>query len=431
MSTPRQAVAAAMVCLFLCTPACKPADEPRRLESKTNAARPGAASAQQSDADHLGTIRLVAPTRPQPSEATLRPHDESTRDAVNSEDVQAPTGIEAQEAQEAAQRRARGLRLGVSEALLTAAKRAPSADAKKAAAESSRRGLAQHRKLELPAAIQAYEAALSAWPGHVTARYNLACAQALSGNKAGALVHLALLSLMDDEVADARLSAARTDPDLEGLREDPDFRALSLYAPVEVSWSPSVPDTQAAVALVDTLRRAEIPAHEGREWRKDLPETTLYVAIERPIAQRLAEELLTHLPADTKKIDSRFLNERRPIVLVLGTTNTGQVVTAPPMPSSGAIVGTRLKGTHDGTDEELYLKATGFFSWTTRSANGTRREKTGRYNLKGSALHLDFRLTTTIPGDPPTVEVEQGRRENHTIVVDDEGVLVGSTRFTR
>ena len=123
-------------------------------------------------------------------------------------------------------------------------------------------------------------------------------------------------------------------------------------------------------------------------------------------------------------IDAR--RRARAIVLVLGASGDGPKNTSL---SLDDLIGKRLTATQEGAQEEFLLKPTGFFVWTQREANGTRIEKTGRYSLDGEALHLDFRVTTTRPGSPPDIQVEQGRRENHQLKLDGGALLLGDKRF--
>ena len=409
--------------LLLMLPQCKPSDEPQRRAGATSA--PGTSTGDTESAQDRGTMRLVAPERPaNSSDNALAPGDSKPRPPEG--DSTDDAAADASEPALSADTIARAKELGVDNVALSAILAPPTPGAEERASEANRVGIRKHRKLELKGAIQAYEAGLEAYPGHLFSRYNLACARALSGEAESALKELATISLVPGEHAQARLKAARVDPDFESLWANLDFRALTSFAPVEVSWSPSIADPQAVVTLVDLLRRAEIPAHEGREWRKDLEATTLYVAIDHTIAQGVASEVLESKAIDAKRVDSRFLNEKRPIVLVLGASGDGPKNTSL---SLDDLIGKRLTATQEGAQEEFLLKPTGFFVWTQREANGTRIEKTGRYSLDGEALHLDFRVTTTSSGSPPDVQVEQGRRENHQLKLDGGALLLGDKRF--
>ena len=416
------ALLATLLCVSLLIQ-CKPADEPPRDPARATNNRPALVTTAQDKPE--GTIRLVAPERARSeADAASPPAPTSALEAEGAVPAGEPENAEWQATL------ARAKALGVDKALIASLEVPATPADQQLAAEANRKGLKRHRKLDLKAAIQAYEAGLSAWPGHLFSRYNLACAHALSGNREDALRHLAVVSVHSTSQAADRMRAARVDPDFESLLKDETFRALTHYASVEVSWSPSIEDAQAAVALVDRLRRENIPAHEGREWRKDLPETTLYVAIDHAIAQRVGDEILASKATPTKKVDSRFLNENRPIVLVLGSGAPSDP-TSTDSASIDSMIGQRVTAKQDGVEEDFLLKPTGFFVWNVRSPDGSRIEKSGRYNLKGQALHLDFQMTTTKPGNPPQVTVERGRRENHTLTLEGSALLIGSKRFTR
>jgi len=406
---------------------CKPADEPARLAAEPQGTRTRAEADAGTSPGQMGTIRLVAPAGVEDSGAPEVGADSAggaADPAVGDAPVSAAPALPDDVL-------ARATALGVTGELRAQIAVEPTAEQKTAAADANRRGLKHHRKLDLGAAAQAYEAGLGGWAGHVFSRYNLACARALQGDSKEALKHLAVLTVTLTEVSRTRLRAARTDPDFQTMQADVAFRAMTRFAPVEVSWSPSVSDDASAVTLVDALRRADIPAHEGREWRKDLPVTTLYVAINDTVAQGMADEIEAASSLPLKRVDSRFLSVARPIVLVLGTGDAAASRAVGAATTVDELLDVPMIADHGGIQEQLQLKRTGFFSWTVGHPDGKRLTRTGRYTLVKDSVLLDFRPTTETPGDPPTVIVEQGRRETYVLRVEEGELMVGSVRFVR
>ena len=88
------------------------------------------------------------------------------------------------------------------------------------------------RKTNPSKAIPQYQEALRADPYYVAAKYDLACAQAVTGDERGALKTLEELYSWDDSEAEARLEKARTDEDFESIRANPNFKLLTGYVSI-------------------------------------------------------------------------------------------------------------------------------------------------------------------------------------------------------
>jgi hypothetical protein len=88
------------------------------------------------------------------------------------------------------------------------------------------RGVKSHRAKHYPAAMASYRAALEADPGHVLARYNLACVYALTGDATSAIAQLEQFAKAGCVLCKKRLVRAREDADFDGIRGDPRFTAL-------------------------------------------------------------------------------------------------------------------------------------------------------------------------------------------------------------
>lgn len=85
-----------------------------------------------------------------------------------------------------------------------------------------------HRAKDFPGAIAKFTKALDADPGHIKARYNLACSYALAGQHDEALVLLAEFAKRPESpLCTGRLLRAKEDKDWESLWQSPAFIALT------------------------------------------------------------------------------------------------------------------------------------------------------------------------------------------------------------
>ncbi|MGM0574633.1 MAG: tetratricopeptide repeat protein [Myxococcota bacterium] len=360
-----------------------------------------------------GTIRLTAPD----------PADETDTAALPAPDVSEP---DRGDAAPSTATTPDADALGLSPGLLTKILTAPSEEDRARADALNRKGLRRHRKLEIPAAIEAYRAALEAWPGHSWANYNLACAHALQGDREGALRHLRIVAALGGEEAEERLHAARTDPDFERLVDDRDFRSLTGYVTVLVAPSPSLDDGDAVAQVEAALREAHVPARARDEaWSEDLERTTLRIRAGDPAARAMADEVEV---AWSRPLERRSIPDAEsPLVLVLGHgARAGADVAGPK-----DLVGRPLVAKTDDAVERLRLKRTGFFSWERLEDDGRRVTRTGRYLLDNGALSLSYRQVMESPrrGAAPDVDIEQGRRSTHKVRVEDGALVVDDQVF--
>ncbi len=87
--------------------------------------------------------------------------------------------------------------------------------------EHSAVAAAEYRRGDFPAAVTLLRDALAEHPAVLGVVYNLACCEALSGQREEALEHLRRAVELDPKIA----SHARSDTDLESIRDDPRFVA--------------------------------------------------------------------------------------------------------------------------------------------------------------------------------------------------------------
>lgn len=412
----RAACAIGVLTIALLLADCKPAAEPPRHGGTGDSSGAAVAVAAgpavaQGAGPTLGTIRITAPDVETPP-APVEPAQPDAVDEVTL-DAEAPPPSS---------------RLSAEILALIAQPVTPEADA--LARKYNAKGLALHRRLEIPAAIREYREALRAAPGHVAANYNMACALALQGDMGGALHHLEVVAAIGDPAAQRKLESGRTDPDLAALEDDPDYRRLTGWLPVQISSAPDSADPLAIGATVALLRKAFVPARDGGAWSKPVDGTTLYVRVDDPAAAAMADTIMTALAPPPKRVESRFLSEDKPLLLVLAGDDGGR-------PSSTALtrpedaIDVRLRAEVPGAVERLHLKKTGFFSWERVEDSGRRTDRTGRYQLDNGALAIDYRQVIETPreGDAPDIQVDQGRRSTHKAVVEDGALMLDGIAF--
>jgi hypothetical protein len=88
------------------------------------------------------------------------------------------------------------------------------------------RGMQLLKKKDLKGATAEFKKALAASQGHVLARYNLACAEALAGDRKAAIEELKWLKASDSPAAETALAKAASDPDLRSIVADPEVKKL-------------------------------------------------------------------------------------------------------------------------------------------------------------------------------------------------------------
>ncbi|MFA5625840.1 MAG: hypothetical protein WC966_12460, partial [Bradymonadales bacterium] len=100
---------------------------------------------------------------------------------------------------------------------------------KRASDAAYRNATKSRARKKIGQAIKEYQKALDSNPFNVAAKYDLACAQAVTGDDRSALKSLEELYTWDDPVAEQRLVKARTDEDFITIRDNPNFKLLTGF----------------------------------------------------------------------------------------------------------------------------------------------------------------------------------------------------------
>lgn len=427
---PPTKLAASVVLALTALSACKPASEPARGHRARLDPLAAARATEPSTFLHVrekGAADPAAATAPGslPPVADSRPSAAAEPDSA---DVP-PDGVAPPEKPTTV--------IDLEPELIAELRRVPDPAARDASEANLRLGLKHHRKLEIDKAIKAYNKALKKWPGSPAANYNLACAMALRGDAIGAVDQLRLLTALEGEQARDKLAQARVDKDFETLRDDESFRELTGYVPLEIAWNNEIDAAGAATQLAVGLRKHHLPARRGKAWNTPVAEPTIYYRKGDVAAEEMARLVIDVLDFDIKVLASRYLSDKRPLVVVLtraDQTSVGKrrLPTAPG--TLEAVLGERLEAKTDDGVQLLEMKSTGFFSWELHLGNGQRIRRTGRYHYKSKTkvLHFSYRQTTETPGtDPlrPDVEVELGRRSTHPVRFVQGGLVLEGTPF--
>jgi hypothetical protein len=401
---------------------CKPSNEPTRRDDS-----PPTPDVQQAAPEHsddaavaaLGSLRVVMQNDPTELEDGAVEEDDPPEIAASGET--SPPG-------EDKRLKPEDLEMSIEQARVPA-----DASAEEAAKRLNAQGLKHHKHLDFTKAIEKYRAALNAWPGHLYARYNLACALQLQRRPQEALDSLAILHGLQDRGGLDLLREARLDDDFSGARSELRFRELTGYLPVEVTLGADGASARLD-PMVTKLRTIHIPATSGDRWPNAVERDTLYVRAEDNDANDMADEVADALGAQLERHVNARLGPRRPIVLVLANTPT-----APPKKvedaehSPEAFIGVPLTREENGVLDRLHLKERRFFTWETRHDDGRRVGRTGTYYFLREQLHLDFQETTETPVEfgEPLIEVQRGKREHHPASTDGVTLTLSDLTFKR
>jgi len=277
--------------------------------------------------------------------------------------------------------------------------------------------------------IIAYEAAIDSDPTWARPRFELAKLHAVLGAARKANDALKGLVSLASVSGDNFLRRARVTPEFKVLQKDATFRTATRFVPIEVSPARGTKNKKLIRDLVQGLRERLIPAHEGDTWKGKERATTVYYAKRNTSAEEAALEVVRSASLPPRVVSSKYLNSKRPVVLVLvesDTASAGSFLTDKrledfmglPLEAKGA----------SGERHSFSLDKTGFFSWKTVLKTGHSEEKTGRYHVSSNRLSFSFRLTKRTPSGK-VQEQEQGRRSSSQLQLREQGLLLDSLEF--
>ena len=127
------------------------------------------------------------------------------------------------------------------------------------AATVYKKGSTQRQKENLGKAINFYREALEIYPNYVAAKYDLACALAVSGDERGALRELEELNTWNDAEAQQRIVKARSDSDFESIRDNPNFKLITGYVRVVIVNGASAIGEEHVASMKKRLESKNIP----------------------------------------------------------------------------------------------------------------------------------------------------------------------------
>lgn len=216
-------------------------------------------------------------------------------------------------------------------------------EARKKARRPNRAGLKLHQAGRPGPAIAHYEAALAIDPGYVWARYNRACAYALTDRTDEALEDLAKLRAHPGPEALARLVRSLGDPDLARLDGDPRLRELQKEA-----RAAGPTDPEHFTAWLQAMRAAPGRVVQARGLRQTRCGERCEVA--SAVAEGTSTEALLHHIVVWTAVLVPELYAWNPRVLVLRGDGVGFLLVRDPTPD-----GWRVSGWVELDDEEVEL----------------------------------------------------------------------------
>ncbi len=115
------------------------------------------------------------------------------------------------------------------------------------------------RKKSVSKSISLYKDALEVNEYDVAAKYDLATAYAEMGDESPALRHLEELNTWNDEEAQSRIEAARTDPKFDNIRDNPNFKLITGYVSIALVNAAGVLGVQRVKDMKTKLEKANLP----------------------------------------------------------------------------------------------------------------------------------------------------------------------------
>lgn len=279
-------------------------------------------------------------------------------------------------------------------------------------------------------AILAVQKAIDAKPDWPKAHFLLAIAHANADLPERVLSDLDHLVSLADPKADRFLREARVRPEFNSLHSQTRFRQATRFVPVEVAPARGLTNRSLLRELVQGLRERLIPAHVGKTWRGKEIATTVYYARKEVLAEEAALEVVRVAALPPRVTASKYLNAKRPVVLVLVEADTASAGAFLTHKRLDDFMGKTLKATRDTPrqSDQLVLEKTGFFRWNTDLPTGRRQERTGRYHVASNRLSLSFRWILK-DAHGTVMQTRQGRRSAHRLQLREDGFVLDDLQF--
>lgn len=106
--------------------------------------------------------------------------------------------------------------------------------AEKASNAAYNKATAQRQKKSYSKALSLYKDALDSNPFNIQAKYDIASLLSIMEDESGCLRHLEELNSWDHPVAEKRIVDARSDPDFDNVRDNPNFKLITGYVRIVV-----------------------------------------------------------------------------------------------------------------------------------------------------------------------------------------------------
>ena len=246
------------------------------------------------------------------------------------------------------------------------------------------RGVKKHKRRAYTQAIELYLEAIAVDPRAGLARFNLACAYALTGKRTEALQQLLALHALKkgDKVADARI-----DRDFEPLWDDPDFKRVTGDAQVKVLPRRGV-SRSAVSAFIGVLKK--VP--HFRATRIGTPPglgttSTVFARTGFEGPARILSELVDG--AAVKPVPPELASAKGDVFILVARED--DIAGAAARELEG-FVDAKLRGKRRGVIHQLKLKSTGFFEWTLYDDGGAgQTRRNGTWKADGDKLKLSYK----------------------------------------
>lgn len=190
--------------------------------------------------------------------------------------------------------------------------------------------------------VKVLEKAVEKDPRNEKALYNLACGEAnMDAKRSRAVEHLQYLADLGGEDATRRLVKARTDPDLEPVRETPDFKRVTGYVRVQVINTIGSPGEKAVENIQKLLAKLEQRKADEKDEDKPLDTPTIQF---KPYAKAQTSLIADLLKSPNVRLDPITFETKYDIIVRWGTkVENGKPFSLGPDTGDEAIADARKK----------------------------------------------------------------------------------------